>query len=224
LAGFSTGCTAKSTFAMRLEALTGGDEFGAGRFGISTGFGFGSRILARGGGFGVSAGTGFCSTLDIITGAKVTGGAGRLALASTTLAGVLGSVTSESKTGKWSDSDEMVMALDTGGMRACGLRVVLASAVFAHSGMFLAGGESSPSTGLDALQPPGRWATFCLFGDRSSALSFSFSFSFLSSYGDLIGRAFPAGPFGVPSKVLSDLWRSCVPARTALLGATVEGR
>jgi hypothetical protein len=197
-----TGCTARSIFVMRLEALTGGDELGAGRFGVSAGFGFGSRILARGG-FGASTRAGSCSTLDGITGEEVTFGLG---LASVALAGELGSVTSSDvKTGMWSDSDEMVMALDTGGMRACGLRLFLASAVFAHSGVFLAGGDSSPSTGLEALHSPGRRATFCLFGDRPSASSFSFSFSFLASYGDFMGCALPTGPFGVPSRVLSDL-------------------
>ena len=184
----------------RFEALTGGDEFGAGRFGVSAGFDLGNRIFA-GGGLGVSTGGGGSSnTLDCTTGAEVTGG---LAFGLTAFAGVLGSVTSDDCTGIWSGSDEMVMTLDTGGMRVCGARAPFASAVLAHNGVVLFGGDSSPSTGLEALHPPGRCATFCLFGALSS--SNSFSFSFLASYGDFIGCAFPTGPFGVPRRVFSDL-------------------
>ena len=48
LCGLCIGWTAKSTFVRRFEALTGGDEGGADRFGVSIGFGLGRGIFARG--------------------------------------------------------------------------------------------------------------------------------------------------------------------------------
>jgi hypothetical protein len=91
---------------------------------------------------------------------------------------------------------------------ACGIRPLLASGMPARNAVVLTGGDSSPCTGLDALQPERRGVTFCLFGALSSANPFSFSFSFLTSYGDFMGAAWPIGPFGVLRRVFSDLWRS----------------
>jgi hypothetical protein len=88
---------------------------------------------------------------------------------------------------------------------ACGVRPLLASAVPARNTVVLTGGDSSSWTGLDALHPVGRCMTFCLFGALSPANPFSFSFSFLTSYGDSMGAALPTGPFGVPRRVFSDL-------------------
>jgi hypothetical protein len=103
--GFCTVCTAKSTLVRRLEALTGGDEVGAGRLDVSTDFLLGSRILA-GGGLGVSMGivTGSSNTLERMSGKVMMGVAGTDL---TALAGVLDRVISE----MWSDSEEIVMTL-----------------------------------------------------------------------------------------------------------------
>jgi hypothetical protein len=110
--GLCTGWTAKSTLARQLEALTGGDEVGAGRLGVSTGFFLGSRIFA-GGGLGVSMGivAGSSNTLEGTSSKVMTGAVGTDL---TALAGVLGSVTSEIR----SDSEEIVRTLadrDTAG-------------------------------------------------------------------------------------------------------------
>jgi hypothetical protein len=101
---------------------------------------------------------------------------------------------------------------------------LLVSGAPSRNAVVLIGDCSSPCTGLDALHPAGRCMILCLFGALSSARSFSFSFSILASYGDLIGAAFPTGPFGVPRRLFSDLWRSWDAARAALFGATDEGR
>lgn len=57
-----TGCTARSTLLMRLEALTGGEDVGAARLGVSIALTFGTGTLPRGifgvcncGGFGTMA-------------------------------------------------------------------------------------------------------------------------------------------------------------------------
>jgi hypothetical protein len=75
----------------RFEALTGGDEVGAGRLGVSIGFFFGRGIFGREA-FGVSTGvvTGSANTLDGIAGAETRGGVGADL---TVLAGVPGRVT-----------------------------------------------------------------------------------------------------------------------------------
>lgn len=136
----------------RLDALTGGDDFGAGCLGVSTGFFLGNRILGRGA-FGVSgsSGTVTCSanTLDEIAGAGIQGGVGTTF---TAFAGVLGSVTSDETTAG-SGSEEMVIALAGREMAAWGTRAVLASAVLAHNGTRLSGEDSSPWIGLEALHP-----------------------------------------------------------------------
>jgi hypothetical protein len=93
--GSCTGRTAKSTFVRRFEALTGGDEVGGGRLGVSTGFDLGRRIFVRGG-FGVCMDCGSGSTLDGIIGTEVTDRADTDLTAS---AGVLGNVTSDEMTG-----------------------------------------------------------------------------------------------------------------------------
>jgi hypothetical protein len=93
--GSCTGRTAKSTFVRRFVALTGGDEVGGGRLGVSTGFDLGRRIFACGG-FGVCTDCGSGSTLDGIIGTEVTDSADTDL---TALAGVLGSVTSDEMTG-----------------------------------------------------------------------------------------------------------------------------
>jgi hypothetical protein len=184
----------------RLEALTGGDEVGTGCLGVSTGFFFGKGIFARGG-FGVSIGTvaGSPNVLEGMFGRTSIGIS--VGIVWTALAGVLDSVTSEMR----SDSEEMVMILAGRGMAAWGVRALFTSAVLAHSGIGFLGENSSPLTGLDALHSAGRWIVFCLFGALSSGKSFSCSFSIRTWYGDLMGTAFPTGPCGVPSRVLSDL-------------------
>ena len=112
------------------------------------------------------------------------------------------------------------MTVADGGINLAGLRAFFVSAAFGiGGGSFFVTGLSS-CTGLDALQTGGAGAVFCLFGARSSASSFSFSLR--ASYGDLIGWAFPIGPFGVPSSVLRDLWRSCDAFRWGF-GATDDG-
>jgi hypothetical protein len=89
----------------RFDALTGGEDVGAARFGVSTVFALGNLTLARGT-FGVFTGGGSLRTEGGSVGADVTGGAFSL----TVLAGVLGSVMSDVNIGIWSDWDEMVMA------------------------------------------------------------------------------------------------------------------
>jgi hypothetical protein len=120
----------------------------------------------------------------------------------TTLAGVLGSVTSDDMNGIWSDSDEMVMTLAPCGLAA---EAFFASVVLGRKGVGLVGEIASYCAGLEALQPVGRWETFCLFGALSSATSSSCSFSFRDWYGDFMGIALPVGPFGVPRSVFNDL-------------------
>jgi hypothetical protein len=214
--GFCTGRTAKSTLVRRFEALTGGEDVGGGRVGVWTGFDLGRDIFARGS-LGVCMGCGSWNTLDGIIGTEVFDGSDTDL---TTLAGVLGSVTLDEMNGMGSDSDEMVMTWAGCGIAGCG-RPFLASVVPAA---ILTGEWSSPCAGLDALHPVRLCAVFCLFGALSSVSLFSFSVSFLTSYGDFIGAAFPTGPFGVPRRLFSDLWRSCDAVRAALFGATDDGR
>jgi hypothetical protein len=133
------------------------------------------------------------------SGAGVTSGMGVDVAA---LAGESGSVTPEEGSGIKSDSEGMMMTFAACGLAAEGF---LASTVLCPTGVGLVGEESSPCIGLEALQAVDRGASFCLFGVLSSTTSFSFSFSFLDSYGDLMGVAFPTGPFGVPRRVFSDL-------------------
>ena len=87
--GTLTGCSANSILLRRFEALTGGEEGGAGRFGVSRARTLGTGTLPLGI-FGVFAGA---------CGGTTGRGAGVLAVRSilflTTLGGVLGSVTSE---------------------------------------------------------------------------------------------------------------------------------
>jgi hypothetical protein len=115
LRGFDIGCTAKSTLVRRFEALTGGDDGGAGRLGVSAAFTLGTGTFPRGivgvctgDIFGVCTGGGFGGGLGLIAGADMTGALG---LGFLKPSGVLGRATSDVETGTWSDSDEMVMIL-----------------------------------------------------------------------------------------------------------------
>jgi hypothetical protein len=56
--GFCTDWTAKSTFARRFDALTGGERSRDGRLGVSMGLDLGKRIFFVGGSFGVSTSSG----------------------------------------------------------------------------------------------------------------------------------------------------------------------
>ena len=113
------------------------------------------------------------------------------------------------------------MTVAVGGMNLAGFRAFTVSDGCTCTAEFLFAMGLSSWTGLDALQFVRDWLVFCLFGVGSSTSSFSFSFR--ASYGDFIGCAFPIGPFGVPSSVLSDLWRSWDALRWALVGATDDG-
>lgn len=194
---------------------------GAGRLGVSTAFFLGSRTF-DGGGFGAWIGNGSGATAGRKLGLEVDNSRG--VMGSTSRAGVLGRVTPDEMAGGRSDSDDIVMGLEGCAFETLEACRFVGSAVLVHSGGGLTGDGSSTWTGLEALQPVGRWSSFCRFGALSSNRWSSFSFSLRASYGDLIGTAFPTGPLGVPSKVFSDLCRSCEAARAAVFGTTEVGR
>jgi hypothetical protein len=198
---------AKSTLVSLFEALTGGEEAGAGAFGFSSAFTLGTGTFPRGI-------LGVCST-GSSTAAGLRGGAGVTAGRAVVVAlgGVLGTDASE-ETWAIASTSSKVMTGASGGIGLAGLRAVFASEVFVHNGRFFVGAGLSSCTGLDSRRVAELvelCAVFCLFAARSTAKSFSFprSFSWRASYGDLMGTDFPIGPFGVPSSVFSDLWRSC---------------
>lgn len=155
LGGSGAGLSAKSILVKRFEALTGGEEVGAGRWGVSAVFFFGSRTFAGGGlGFGTGTGTDFASpsgrekAVDVESGRGVMGSIAR--------AGVLGKVTPDEMGGGGSDSKEIVTVFEGCALNPPEVWRAVAFAVLAHKGGGLIGDGSSICTGLEALHAVGR--------------------------------------------------------------------
>src|SRR5690242_14325120 len=134
---------AKSTLVSLFEALTAGEDAGAGGLGVSNAFTLGTGTFPRGI-LGVCS-TGFSTAAGLMGGAGVTAG---LAVV-VTRGGVLGSEASED-TWATASSSSKVRTGTSGGIGLAGLRAVFASDVFAHSDKSLFGAGLSSCTGLDS--------------------------------------------------------------------------
>lgn len=127
--GLLAGCTAKSTFVKRFDALTGGEEVGANCFGVSRALTLGTGYFPRG--ILGACRESFSGTVDPVT---CLGNGGGLGLDRTPPGGVLGGVTSEKVAGVSSGSESKVMISIADGGDLSGDGAFFAFEVFVHEG------------------------------------------------------------------------------------------